>query len=259
MKNLSDYSIVVLANGAVIESELKEKILGYVKAGGTLIVTGAESVELFCEELQVVENIPVKESPLTIIRGGGMRALMKQNYVKVKTSAKICNVMNVVRLEGDVACTNPPPKKAIGEEIPSVIESLYGNGKIVAVPFDFGLAYNEERSSQLRMLIGDIIERCSRKLYVRGSHYLETALMEKNGKTYIHLLNTAGEHRAARVKVFDEILPMYNISVEYKLAKVPTKVKLLPENIPLLFEYDKGVLKVAVDKVEIHSAIEIDF
>ena len=52
---------------------------------------------------------------------------------------------------------------------------------------------------------------------------------------------------------------MYNISVEYKLAKVPTKVKLLPENIPLLFEYDKGVLKVAVDKVEIHSAIEIDF
>ena len=259
VKNLSDYSIVVLANGGAIEAELKEKILNYVSAGGTLIVTGAESVELFREELQIVESVLIKESPLTIIRGGDMRALMKQNYVRVKTRAQVCNVMNVVRLEGDIACTNPPPKKAIGEEIASVIQSVYGKGNIFAVPFDFGLAYNEERSAQLRMLIGDIVEKCSRKLYVQGSHYLETALMEKDEKIYIHLLNASGEHRAARVKVFDELLPIYGVAVSYRTKKEPTSVKLVPENIPLSYRYEEGVLKVNIEKIDIHTAIEISF
>ena len=257
VENLSDYSIVAIANGGVIEEGLKDKILNYVKNGGTLIVTGTESLELFRDELQILESERVTDSPLTIIRGGEMRALMKQNYVKVKTNAQVCNVMNVVRLEGDVACTNPPPKKSIGEEIPSVIECSCGKGKIVAIPFDFGLAYNEERSSQLRTLLGEIVDKSSRKLYVNGSHYLETALMEKNGKTYIHLLNTAGEHRAARVKVFDEILSICNVSVVYKLENKPTNVTLVPENIPLTYEYENGELKVNVNKVEIHSAIEI--
>ena len=60
----------------------------------------------------------------------------------------------------------------------------------------------------------------------------------------------------ARVKVFDEI---YNVSVVYKLQNKPTNVTLVPENIPLTYEYENGELKVNVNKVEIHSAIEITF
>lgn len=83
--------------------------------------------------------------------------------------------------------------------------------------------------------------------------------MEKNGKTYIHLLNTSGEHRAARVKAFDEILPIYNVSIMYKVDKMPSQVTLLSENKALSYTYEAGMLKVQVEKIEIHSAIEIVF
>lgn len=257
MENAKEYTLLALANGGAIETDLKDKLLSYVKNGGTLLVTGAESLALFKDELQIAELTWENESPLTIIRGGDMRALMQQNYAIVKTCASVRNVMNVVKLEGDVNCTNPPPKKAIGEEVPSVIEQRFGKGKIVAITFDFGLAYNEERSAQLRMLLGDILKETEPKLRVYGSKYVETALMEKDGKMYIHLLNTAGEHRAQRVKTFDEIPPLYDITVEYKTDKNPTSVRLLLENIELPFEYKNGAIKVNVKKLAIHSAIEI--
>ena len=54
---------------------VKEKILDCVKGGGTLIVEGVESIELFRKELQIDECVPVQERPLSIVRGGDMRAL----------------------------------------------------------------------------------------------------------------------------------------------------------------------------------------
>lgn len=257
IKNVNEYALLALANGGAIETDLKEKLLSYVKGGGTLLITGAESLMLFKNELLIEESTWKNESPLTIIRGSDMRALMQQNYVRVKTGATVSNVMNVVCLEGDVHCTNPPPKKAIGEEIPAVIERSLGAGKLVAITFDFGLAYNEERSAQLRILLGDIIKGINQRLRVFGSKYVETALMSKDGKMYIHLLNTAGEHRAQKVKTFDEIPPLCDITIECKMDKEPTSVRILPENVELPFEYTNGKIKLALKKLEIHSTIEI--
>ena len=105
--------------------------------------------------------------------------------------------------------------------------------------------------------MGEIANTVERKLYVSGSHYIETALMQKSNKTYIHLLNTAGEHRAARVKTFDEIPPIHNVTVVYKTGKRPQSVRLLPENIVLPFDFVDKTLKIFIDSVKIHSAIEI--
>lgn len=68
---------------------VKEKILDCVKGGGTLIVEGVESIELFRKELQIDECVPVQERPLSIVRGGDMRVWIEQNYAKIKTKDNI--------------------------------------------------------------------------------------------------------------------------------------------------------------------------
>ena len=91
--------------------------------------------------------------------------------------------------------------------------------------------------------------------------------MEKDGKTYLHLLNTAGEHRAeknakraeGKTKTFDEIPPVGPIAVEYRLGRKPVSARLLPKNEQLPFTYENGLLKLTVDRVAIHEAIEISF
>lgn len=60
---------------------VKEKILDYVKGGGTLIVEGVESIELFRKELQIDECVPVQERPLSIVRGGDMRVWIDRKSV----------------------------------------------------------------------------------------------------------------------------------------------------------------------------------
>ncbi len=257
LKNPSDYTMLALSNVGDIEPELKETLLDYVSNGGNLLLAGVNVLKLFQNELQITEIIDKVPANQAMIRGGNMRALMCQDYVKVKSNAQTFAVLNEICLEGDLNCANPPPKKTVGKEYPSVIVANYGKGKIFATTFNFGLAYETERTAQLRKLMGEVISTLKLKLKVKGTHYVETVLKQNNGKTYIHLLNTAGEHRANLVKSFDEIPPIYDISVEYKTDKKPKNLILLPENKPLDFVYENGVIKTKVNKIEIHSAIEI--
>ncbi len=249
------YSVLVLSNCEALEANLKNELLQYANSGGTLFICGADAALLFKDELKIRS---AESGDLAIVRGGDMRVLMSQKHLRVKTDANVRCVMNPVKLEGDLSISNPPPKKHIMDDTPSLIEVSYGKGRIIAVLFNLGEAYELERSAQLRRLVGDVLSEADLKLRVDGTHYVDTALMQNNGKHYVHLLNTAGEHRAESVKTFDEIPPVYNISVSYKIDEKPKSVRLLPAGIPLDFEYENGCLKCKVEKVDIHAAIEIE-
>jgi hypothetical protein len=145
-----------------------------------------------------------------------------------------------------------------GESVPATYRIKYGKGNITIVLFDAGTAYAENRSSVIRDFIKEAVSAAEFKLKISGSHYIDTALMEKEGKTYIHLINMAGEQRDDNAKVFDEIPPLCNIKVEYKCDKPPVSVTLMPQNKKLKYTYVKGILKFKINKLKIHSAVELE-
>lgn len=264
LNDLDSFSMLALSECAELEPDVRAQLLAYAQNGGTLFLSGMKTVSAFREELGISA---METGDFAVIRGGGLRALMMQPFCKLTTSATVLNVMNPIRSVGDPSVANPPPQKVTEPDVPSLIEVSYGKGRIVAAPFDIGKEYEGDRTAQLRSFVGEALARANRKLSVRGTRYVDVALMEKDGKTYLHLLNTAGEHRAeknakraeGKTKTFDEIPPVGPIAVEYRLGRKPVSARLLPKNEQLPFTYENGLLKLTVDRVAIHEAIEISF
>ncbi len=72
----------------------------------------------------------------------------------------------------------------------------------------------------------------------------------------VNLLNLAGPHKSAAA--FDEIPPLGPLRVSIKYPKRPGKVTLQPEGTSLPYEYKNGEIAFILNKLDIHSIIEID-
>lgn len=249
--NLGDFGAVIVPNCQVLEEDLRAALLDYAKNGGTLILSGHKTAELFAGELGMPLS-SAEEKTLLQIPSGPERAdgcvsfaPVKELFAKTKDKDAI-----IYGYEGND--TDP------GKKLPLAVKKAYGRGKILCVLFDAGLAYVNSRSSALRDFWGEILKSYENpKVRVFGSHLVEVALMEKNGQTCINLLNLAGEHANEKVRSFDEIPPLYHLTVELSCEKPPESVMLEPAHEPLPFKYRNGIAVIYVDRLDIHSVITV--
>lgn len=258
-RDLSEYNLLIVPNAAAVEPELKAKLIGFAQNGGALVLCGPDTAALFAEEAGVTVKEKITNDPILQVSSDVNQIDVRQPYavVKPKKGTRVLDTMEM--FAAGEYCANPPTKVERRGRIPAVLRRKYGRGSITCVTFDIGLGYLKDRTAQLRDLFARACSDTGLKLKVSGSHYADISLMKKNGREYIHLVNTAGESRSDKVKTFDEIPPLYNIKVEYKCGRRPKNVTLLPENKPLTFSYNEktGKIKFTVKKLEIHSAVEI--
>jgi hypothetical protein len=78
-----------------------------------------------------------------------------------------------------------------------------------------------------------------------------------NGRLYVNLINAAGEHTNQNAIGYDEIPPLKDLSVRINTLKAPGKIVLQPEGLELEFDFQKGVSKVIIPELDIHSILEI--
>jgi hypothetical protein len=62
---------------------------------------------------------------------------------------------------------------------------------------------------------------------------------------------------ASEVKSFNESLPIFNLQVEYLTSKIPQKVVQFPENKEIPFNYENGRVCFTLEKLDIHSIVEM--
>ena len=93
---------------------------------------------------------------------------------------------------------------------------------------------------------------------VSGSENLHQVVSKKNGKLYVHLINTNGPHDNPTVMVYEEVAPLANIDVSVRWTKTPKSVRLQPGNTKLPYTYKNGNVLVRVPELKVHSMIEIE-
>ena len=86
---------------------------------------------------------------------------------------------------------------------------------------------------------------------VTGSNLVHVALNKLNGKTYINLINVAGEQTNQSAIIYDQVPSLTDLSDTIKGK--PSKDFLQP----IQFAYSSGKLTVLIPKLEIHSILEV--
>ena len=72
-------------------------------------------------------------------------------------------------------------------------------------------------------------------------------------------LAEAGIRGTAPVEVIEDLTPVYDTHYEVKTARPVTKVKLVPENVEIPFVYENGRVKFALEKLQCHQMVEMDY
>lgn len=244
---LDRYRVIAVPDWDYLEPELVNLLKSYVNNGGSLLVVGAKSTRLFDDMLQVEEKGPIASSS-EFLGYDGRFAQVKGDFRPValaKGDTPFARMFTTtdLRFAGGAA---------------AVIRS-YGKGKIAAVFTDVGSVYRTSTSPVLRDLLTGIMDVLfpDPMVKVKGSHRVHVVPASKDGKTFVHLINTLGDHADSGYSGFDEIPPLRNLEVSVKLPRKPSAVILQPEGKKVDVVYKDGKAVFTVPELAIHTAVEL--
>lgn len=251
--DLARYGAVIVPNLEAIEPSLKDKLIEYVAQGGNLIVTGHNSCEIFRAYLDV-EIDGASDKPTYIRVWDGARfAPLKTRYC----NARPCESSEVI---SRFAFGDSSSAEAASGPV-AATRTKYGEGTITGVYFDIG-PYASMKSPVVRNFVDKIIGSVfTPTVRVHGSRLVELMLMRgADGQLRINLLNTSGVHSDSHYRAFDEIPPLYDLTLELRTEYEPKAIYCEPEHIPLEYAYDKekGVALVKLPRLDIHCVVTVD-
>lgn len=144
--------------------------------------------------------------------------------------------------------------------VPFVQIFSYGKGKIAVIGANIGTQYGEG----MQVLHRRLIDTVSQKMYTPLARIesqkgmAEIVCLEKGGKLMLQLVNGNGGHSNPLCITEDYIPPTTDICLSVAVKSVPEKILLQPENRELSFEYRDGRVYFTVDRVDIHSIVEME-
>ena len=146
-----------------------------------------------------------------------------------------------------------------GKTFPLAVTIPYGQGSVTAIGFDVGSQYADGSQYLHRTLLKTVADSLyTPMLKVENAlGFLEVVCLEKDGRLMLQLLNANGHHGNPVCVTEDFISPVLDIRLSVELDAAPARLVLQPEGRELPFEYKNGRAHVALDRLDIHSVIEV--
>lgn len=243
---MNQYPLIVIPECNYIESALLNEFRTYVQNGGNLLVIGSEAAGIFARELGI-QSANTSEEKVAFISAANRLGSIRSPLFEVKLTSDSKVISNFYNSSDYL-----DKSKTIASSV-----RPFGKGKIAAIYFNAGSSYSQFKTPVIRDLIAETITELAPETLVEvsGSHLVHVAVNKLNNKTFISLINVAGEHTNQSAIGYDQVPALTDISVH--LSGKPAKIILQPEGKVLDFTFANGKTKVVVPKLEIHSILEV--
>ncbi|MCL2059485.1 MAG: beta-galactosidase trimerization domain-containing protein [Oscillospiraceae bacterium] len=241
------YPVLVVPNNKYFDDETAKRLRAYVKNGGKLVLGGVDSVKCFEDmvEADFCRNILPMEHRYIEYDGVVSAAEAKWREALPRKGAKAFGHINEVN--DRLRCP-----------FPAATVNKYGKGAVCALHIDILDIYVDIVKAATRDFMTALMEELFPEKLVRidGTHLVDVIAREKAGKLNIHIINMS--KRDVVPMVYDEIVPLRDITVHVKLDKKPASVTVVPSGAEPDWSYDKGALHVTLPKLEIYDIISIE-
>ncbi|PWM70172.1 MAG: hypothetical protein DBX59_11570 [Bacillota bacterium] len=240
-EHLEEYDNICVHNFGGIEAELKEKLLGWTERGGKLFLAGTYAARAFAEEL----GLP-KETER------GVRYLLHGEESCGLDTEYLCVNGGRGALYGDYHCENKCSSAYFVRD--------YGKGKIGGLLFDLGKDYKVNRARVMEKFLENVFKEIgfTREIEFVSPCAVDVTVQRGGNVVYIDLLNLNGVHGDARVRSFENIPPIYGVAFSYACPP-PKRVRLVADEGKVEWNYADGKLNVALDKLDIHNAVALEY
>ena len=249
-EDIADRSAIIVPETKYISAKNKDKLLGYAKGGGNLIVIGANSCKVFADVLdaKVVDFkgdiLYAEHRDDCAYHAGTQKAVVFEGY----NGKELCRCF-ADRLDADY---KPVSATALIE---------YGKGNIAFVGWDIISEYYEPHRFAFEYIMKDIMEAVDKEpvAYLKsGTNRVEIIPARKGDKLLVNVINTTEYYHDIFTTAYGEIPPICDIEIGVKCDKKPDSVMLEPEHKTAEFTYDGKYAYVKIDKLHIHTIIVIE-
>ena len=244
-------------------------LLDYARNGGNLVIVGKNTCKIFSEA-----GAPITVTDITEFfnlgekaydnggdngHGGNAAAEYRSYYFTLdgKELGALFSPCEITSENGsDIAYLQYDPRS---EKLPLATVIPYGDGRITAIGFDIGSQYLSGSQYLHRTLMRDVTEMLyTPKVRIESvCGRLEITALEKDGQLTVQLLNAGGSHSDSNCATDDYIPPVLDAVISVELPEKPLRLMLRPENRSLPFIYKDGRAYFRVDRINIHSIVEI--
>ncbi len=245
---LQDYPLVVLPDCPKLTDDFKKSLLAYVERGGSLLLLGLDSANLFEPVLGVRYNGEAKEKMAILESPAGVIGLNGEWQDVALSKAEAIGYRYTdydTRKKGMTAST--------------VVS--HGKGKIGAVYGPVALDFYNMHHPTVRRFIGDVVRVLfpDPTVYIEGPSYVDIALRHtEDGRTSVHFLNRANVPHGDRFPAVDSIPPAGPIELKIKVPQRPNNVQWIPGGKTPAWNWMKGELITKVNDLHVHGVLVIE-
>lgn len=245
---IQNYPLIIVPECKSMDAATKKLLVDYATAGGNLLVTGAGVASIFKDELGISSFLKTEEKQIFINaakRLGSVRSVIFET--KPNEEVKILSKFYSGNDFRDELETGAATVRKIGK------------GNIGAIYFDAGNAYQQYKSMVVRDFLGETVRQLFNNPMVKtdGSKLVHVAANTKNGKTYISLINVAGEHTNQSAIGYDQVPAITDLTVTVSSKSKPAKIIVQPTGQEVDFKYSNGISTLKIPKIEVYSILEI--
>src|SRR6185437_955728 len=196
------YPLVVVPEWPDLSVETARALIGMAEGGASLFVAGAENARLFQSALGIqLTGAPAHEK--AFIPGKEVFANVTGQWQEVRPGRA-----QVILTRFSTFDSTKDGKAA------ATLNSM-GEGRIIGFYGDAGTVFAKTHAPEARHVIGELVSRLFQPKYrVSALPALEVALRRKNGREYLHLINTTGMQVAADYSVIDFVPPVGPIVIQ---------------------------------------------
>jgi hypothetical protein len=237
------YPLIVVPDWTNLGADAARSLRDYASDGGTLLLVGAANTKLFAADLGVTFS--------------GNAATAEALVPGRKRLGNASGLWQPVALAGAQALAQrfPITDTTRDAAIAATGHSL-GRGRIAAVYGPIGAAYVKSHDPATREFLAGVVDRLWKPdLQVDGPPMIEVALRKKDGRTIVHLLNSAAMQVASEYAGVDYVPPVGPVRVALKLPAAPKSAVLAPDGQSLAMSYRDGRIEVTVPVVAVHSMV----
>lgn len=270
--DFSVYDLLILPDAVRVDESLAKKLSAYVKAGGSVLATGASGLSADGSKVAWkdlgVQSLGKSPFSVTYLRfgdalGAGVpdsdHVMYEPGYrVKAARGGKAFGQVIEPYFERswDHFCSHNQTPGATATDFP--IATL--NGRVGYIPFPIFSAFGKHGNYPARLLVRNLIDQLLPDVLLRvdAPTSTEATVTRQGARTIVHLLQYCPERRTDKLDIVEDIVPLHHVPVSIKLAKKPASVYLAPDKAPVDFEWSDGRANFVVPTVNGHAMIVLE-
>ena len=249
LENLPSYALVVVPEQTGLSEEITDALTAYVRAGGRLLLSGANVAADFPALAGVVAQGELKDGHFYLPVGAEATIVKGPRQPVTPAGAQV--LAEVLRRQ--------EPEATTGEA--AITLHQVGDGRVVAIHSAVFAHFATTHYPRTRALVGELLDALAPNLLVQveAPARVHLVLRRQPQRLIAHLVNLGSAHPTSPAQVMvEEVAPVGPVTLRVQLPERPARVYLAPSMEGLHWEWSTGMLTVQVQSVGILDSVVME-